>query len=640
MRKALRLKKRYQSAEFQQKFTYDEDDLGVICSEGQTSFKIWSPLAQSVTLLLYRDGEHASAFTSIPMVKVDHGVWAYDTPRSLHGVYYEYRIEHDGKSTTTGDPYARACGYNSKRCMVVDLSMTDPTGWSDDKAPDKPAEDVIYELHVKEFSWQSSGGFSEEVRGTYKAFTCGHTPLHHDGIHATGLDYLKDLGVTHVQLMPVYDYGSVNDDSPDDFNWGYDPVYYNIPEGSYASDPYHGEVRIQEFKQMVQALHKKGFRVVMDVVYNHTYQLDSVLNRVVPWYYYRVDSHGIPSNGSCCGCDIASERPMCAKFILDSVLYWAEEYHIDGFRFDLMGLLDTDLMNRIRLALDHHYGKGEKLVYGEPWTAGQTAMEKGSIPALKKNIALLDENIGMFCDDTRDAIKGPVFSPETPGFVTGALGLESQILHSTMAWCVQNSGIKAPSQIITYVSAHNDLTLWDRLGMVVPDEQDRLRRNKLAAAIYMTCQGRIFLLSGEEFARTKNGRGNTYNESIELNRLDWERAYTFESLRNYYKGLIALRKQCPGLCDKSPEAGKRFLRQWSQPCVVGYYLDNQGPASMWSALCVIYNAKAEPFKQALPPGNWCILADGDSSFRWQSPQTISGEICVPPVSAMILGKGP
>ncbi len=638
MRKALRLKKIYQSSEFRQDFTYDGDDLGVRCSDTQTRFTLWSPLAKSVTLVLYRDGDFSPAFASIPMVKEDKGIWRYCTAESLHGIYYEYCIDHGRNTVTTGDPYARACGHNSKRCMVVDLSKTDPAGWSEDKSPDTPNEDIIYELHVKEFSWQQAGGFPEEYRGKYRAFTCGSTTLHRDGVHPTGLDYLQDLGITCIQLMPVYDFGSVDDESPTDFNWGYDPVYYNIPEGSYASDSHHGQVRIRQFKQMVQALHRHGFRVIMDVVYNHTYRLDSVFQQVVPWYYYRVDSRGLPSDGSCCGCDMASERPMCSKFILDSILYWAEEYHIDGFRFDLMGLLDVELMNGIRRALDERYGKGKKLLFGEPWAAGPTAMEKGSIPALKKNMALLDENVGMFCDDTRDSIKGHVFHANVPGFVTGAPELERKIIHSAMAWCVQNTGIKAPSQIVSYVSAHDNLTLWDKLAVTVPDEQERIRRNKLAAAIYMTCQGRLFLLSGEEFARTKDGLDNTYNESIALNRLDWERAYAFEDLRTYYQGLIALRKLCPGLCDKSSKAKDRFLHTWSKPGIVGYYLNNQGQASSWDTLCVIYNGNIDAAEQTLLPGNWEILADGDSSFLWQSPQLTSGVVRIPPLSALILGK--
>lgn len=638
MRKALRLKKLYESPQFREAYTYDGDDLGVTCSENETHFALWSPLAGNVTLQLYPDGGDSPAFRTIPMVKGDHGVWRWSADKSLHGVYYDYRIEHDGTVVTAGDPCARACGCNSKRCMVADLSKTDPEGWHEDKAPAPAGEDIIYELHVKEFSWDPSGGFPAEYRGTYKAFTCDKTTLHGDGIHPTGLAYLKKLGVTHVQLMPVFDYGSVDERSPTDFNWGYDPVYYNIPEGSYSTDPEHGEVRIRELKEMIQSLHQQGFRVIMDVVYNHTYRLDSAFQQTAPWYYYRVDSHGIPSDGSCCGNDVASERPMCAKFILDSVLYWVEEYHMDGFRFDLMGLLDVDLMNRIRSALDQRYGKGEKILYGEPWMAARTAMERGSVPAVKQNIALLDDNIGMFCDDTRDSVKGHVFYAEEPGFVTGAAGLERRILNGAKAWCTADSGVKSPAQIITYVSAHDNLTLWDKLAVAVPDEQERLIRNKLAAAVYMTCQGHLFLLSGEEFARTKDGHDNTYNESAALNRLDWQRAYAFSQLGDYYQGLIALRKKCPGLCDKSAHAKERFLRTWQEPGAAGFYLDNQGAKSQWDTLCVIYNARTEELRHTLPPGAWQILADGESSFCWERTDMVCHDIRIPPVSAMILGK--
>ncbi len=638
MLNSIELKKLYQSDSFHRDFTYHKNDLGVLCSQSGTAFTLWAPLAQTVTLVLYQDGDTSPAFASIAMTREPRGIWRYRTKESLHCIYYEYHIDHGNQHlTVAGDPYACACGYNSKRCMVVDLSKTNPDGWLTDKAPAAPPEDIIYELHIKEFSWQEDGGFPKEMRGKYKAFTCTGTTLHDDKLHPTGLDYLKELGVTHVQLMPVYDYGSVDDDSPSDFNWGYDPVYYNIPEGSYSSDPHHGEVRIKEFKEMIQSLHRRGFRVIMDVVYNHTYHQDSVFDRTAPWYYYRSNEQGIASNGSACGCDVASERPMCAKFILDSVLYWAEEYHIDGFRFDLMGLLDIDLMNRTRRELDARYGKGEKLVFGEPWAAASTDMEHGAIPALKANISLLDENVGMFCDDTRDAIKGHVFELEAPGFVTGAFGTEQAILDSAKAWCSDSTSIKAPSQIITHVSAHDNWTLWDKLGALFPDPAQRLQRNKLAAAIYMTCQGRLFFLSGEEFGRTKNGLDNTYKESIALNRLDWERAYAFSDLRSYYKGLISLRKRCPGLCDKASTAKNRFFGMWKKPGAVGYYLNNLGTFdTAWSTLCIIFNASSAPIEHTLLPGRWQVLVDAKSSEI--SKKERQGTIQIPSFSALILGK--
>ena len=633
----LRLKKQYLSPEFTASYLHPGDDLGVHCTDTSTVFRLWSPLAQAVTLHLYADGDDSPVSRSIPMEKKSQGVWEYQTPGSLHGTYYTYELRHDGFAVETGDPYATACGCNSQRCMVADLGKTDPEGWDNDHAPEKPPENIIYELHVKEFSWQQRSGFPASLRGKYKAFTIPHTTLDTDGAHPTGLDYLAELGVTYVQIMPAYDYGSVDEDSQNDFNWGYDPVYYNVPEGSYSTDPHRGEVRIREFKEMVQALHARGFRVIMDVVYNHTYDLDSVFNRVVPWYYYRTNQAGAPSNGSACGNDFASEMPMAGKFILDSVLYWAREYHIDGFRFDLMGLLDVELMNTIRKALDEAYGKGEKLIFGEPWAAAGTDLQPGSIQASKQNIHLLDKNIGMFSDDIRDSIRGHVFREDIYGFVTGGENLEGSILKSAAAWCGPDSNVKAPSQIIAYISAHDNHTLWDKLGQAICDPCKRLEANKLAAAIYMTCQGNLFMLSGEEFGRTKDNHDNTYRDSIELNRLDWERTCTFSSLCNYYKGLIALRKRCPGLCDKSATAGTRFLETFHQPGIAGYYLDNGD--GKWKQLCVIYNRSDCPARLPLHSGIWTVLADKNDSFLWQTGlRTVTDFAEIPPVSALILGQ--
>lgn len=639
MKTRQRLKRLYNSSEFQKKYTYRGKDLGVTCTEKGTSFLLWSPLAEQVTLFLYKDGEGASCFRIIPMEKKEKGVWSYCTEEYLHGVYYDYELTIEGEQITSADPYAKACGVNGLRSMAVDLEKTNPKGWEKDIRPARTPENVIYELHVKEFSWDPAGGFSRENRGKYSAFTQDHTTLNGDGIHPTGIDYLKELGVTHVQLMPVYDYGSVDETREEEFNWGYDPVNYNIPEGAYASDPCHGEVRIREFKEMIQALHKNGFRVIMDVVYNHMYSLDNSLNRTVPWYYFRTDEKGQISDGSACGNDVASEREMCSKFILESVLYWAEEYHIDGFRFDLMGLLDVELMNRIRRELDGAWGQGELLVYGEPWSAAETAMEGPAVPALKKNLPLLDKNLGIFCDDTRDAIKGHVFEAEIPGFVNGAEGMEDKILNSVSAWCGTEGGPKAPSQILTYVSAHDNWTLWDKLAKTISDETKCLRVNRMAAALYMTCQGNLFFLSGEEFARTKDGHENTYNASVELNRLDWNRAYEQEELRTYYQGLIALRSRLPGLCDKSEKAWERIKKQWKKKGAVGFLVDNrdQHNSSPWKTLYIIYNSTEERMSASLPEGRWEILVNEEDSFLWKKQkQTDRAESA--PVSVLVLGQ--
>lgn len=639
MLKRQELKRLYNTSEFKEKYIDTERKQGAVCTEEGTSFLLWSPLSEKAELRFYKEGEGGVSFFQTEMKKEEKGMWSYETAENLHGVYYDFRTMTEGEETVFGDPYAKACGMNGKRSMAVDLKETDPEGWMEDRRPEKQEEPVIYELHIKEFSWDEAGGFSKENRGKYLAFTEEHTTLNKDGVHPTGLDYLKKLGITHVQIMPAYDYGSVDEKNEEEFNWGYDPVNYNVPEGSYSSDPKHGEVRIREFKEMVQALHRNGFRVIMDVVYNHMYDLDSNLNKAVPWYYFRTYENGGISNGSACGNDMASEREMCAQYILDSVLYWAEEYHIDGFRFDLMGLLDTKLMNRIRRALDEKYGRGEILLFGEPWAADDTASEGKVVMALKKNVAQLDKYVGMFCDDTRDAIKGHVFEGEIPGFVNGAENMEEKILNSVKAWCTKDTGIKAPSQVITYVSAHDNWTLWDKLAITTPDEERRMMENKLAAAIYMTCQGHLFMLSGEEFARTKDGHENTYNSPISLNRLDWKRAYKYEELSTFYEGLIALRKQLPGLCDKSETAGKRIYGYWKKPGAVGFFVENkkEGEHTLWDTLYIIYNATEEEVETALPKGEWEVLLNEEDSFSWKK-QKKAEKATAAPLSALVLGR--
>lgn len=632
----------YSSSEFQKKYHYDGNDLGVSCTQKETRFLLWSPYADQVTLNLYSAGDQVPAFETHCMERLEKGLWEYKVSSDLHGVYYDYMLKMDGEVVQSADPYARACGVNGFRSMVVDLSRTNPDGWEEDKAPESASETIIYELHVKEFSWDPAGGFPEEKRGTYGAFLHTDTSLNQEGKLPTGIPYLKNLGVTHVQLMPVYDYGSVNEAGDrTEFNWGYDPVNYNVPEGSYSSNPNRGEIRIRELKEMIQSLHRQGLRVIMDVVYNHTYSLDSWFQKTAPWYFYRVGEDGKPSNGSACGNDVASERYMCSKYILESVLYWAEEYHMDGFRFDLMGLLDVNLMNRIRRELDARYGKGEKILFGEPWAAADTAIEPGACQALKKNIEKLDVHVGMFCDVTRDSIKGMALKPKKPGFVNGGVGFEQDILDSAKAWCTGNPPyIKAPSQVVTYVSSHDNQTLWDKLTETVLDEELKRKIYRLTAGIYMTCQGIIFFLSGEEFARTKNGLDDSYNAPISLNRLDWKKAWKEKELVDYYRGLIALRKLCPGLYDKSLKASGRIYGEWKKKGIVGFFVDNyeKNTETIWETLYMIYNSREKSKKIQLPKGHWEILVNGESSFLWQNPEAVEGRIEVAPVSVLVLGK--
>ena len=646
-------RKLYDSKAFEMQFHTDAP-LGALWTPQSTSFFLWAPTARKVTLFLYDDGTDGESFLMIDLVRGERGVWQTEVEGNLDGRYYDYTVtDSEGVTRHTADPWARACGRDGVRSMVIDLSRTDPAGWAQDAPPARGPEDIIWEVHVKDFSHDVHSGVPDGLRGKYKALTLTGTTLDNDGIHPTCLDYLKRLGVTHVQLMPVFDYGSVPENDPDAFNWGYDPVNYNIPDGSYASDPSDGAVRIRELKEVVQALHRNGFRVIMDVVYNHTYQLDSWLWRTEPWYFYRQNPDGTPATGSGCGNDLASERSMCGRYILDSVLYWAREYHMDGFRFDLMGLLDTGLMERIRAALDEAYGKGEKLLFGEPWSAGRSPMHRKAVPAGKRALPTLDENIGAFCDATRDLVKGHILHAERPGFVNGGSARLADLSAAITGWAGVKGGrfaVRAPSQTISYLSSHDDWTLWDKLVITMDPSRSFdtptpavLRANRLAAAFCFGCQGHLFLLSGEEFGRTKQGLQDSFNASAALNQLDWSRAWSdpWRQLMEYYRGLMALRKQLPALCDKSETARQRLLASWrpSRLCAA-FLLDNRGGVSPWDQLLLFYNVAGSIRPTALPTGRWQLLADADSSTHWQDdhPVFLDGMADMAPDGALILGR--
>ena len=636
--------------EFDAQFRYDEKDLGAICSKEGTVFKVWCPLADRVTLHLYQDGRDSEEFAAYDMVPGPRGTRSLKSDEYLHGTYYDYTVMRNGVITRTADPYAVACGVNGVRSMVVDLSLTNPEGFEADRAPEKENENIIYELHIKDFSYDPESGVPKEYRGKYKAFTVKEA----EADYPTGVEYLKKLGVTHVHLLPMYDFGWLDEAGSDkQFNWGYDPLNYNVPEGSFATDPYDGTVRIRECKEMVQALHRVGIRVIMDVVYNHTYEPDSWLERMVPGYYNRRWADGSLANGSACGSDIACGRAMVDNYIADSVMYWAKEYHIDGFRFDLMGLLTVELMNRIRQELDNVFGKDEKLLYGEPWRAADSPMEEDTNAALKYNVQMLSEGVAMFSDDTRDVIKGHVFYEEIPGFVNGGKGLEEKLLGAVTGWCDGESGIefrpKSPAQIINYVSAHDNFTLWDKLVLSIKTtaiytekNEDILEANKLAAMIYFTCQGHIFFQAGEEYGRTKFGDGNSYRSDPELNMIRWHQTLEFSDLLAYYEGLIRLRKKLPGLCDKSPEAAKRISqKRVRREGVVSFCVDNTDykGESKWTSLFIAYNNNAQPVYVVLPEGNWTVLADKYHTDCEKMPVfNAHGQLIIESCSGIIIGK--
>ena len=635
------------SEEFQRQFHCDQS-LGAFCGQNGTRIMLWAPTAEAVFLHFYPAGKDCGAVETVCMERGKRGVWYYRTTRNLDGWYYDFDVTVQGKTRRTADPYARACGVNGWRSMVIDLERTNPEGWEADKAPAPTPEQVIYELHIKDFSWDPAGGFAAKDRGKYAALCRTGTTLNGDGKYPTGIDYIKRLGVTHIQLMPVYDYGSVDETHWESgYNWGYDPMNYNVPEGSFSSDPYHGEVRVRELKQMIQSLHAQGFRVIMDVVYNHTYAEmgGSWLERTVPGYYYRQKPDGSLSNGSGCGNDLATERSMCARYILDSCLYWAREYHMDGFRFDLMGLLDKELMESIQNALDAEFGVGEKLIYGEPWRADDTYLSRPVALCDKNCLKTMNGRIGAFCDDTRDAVKGSLMDLRSRGFANGGGIRADSLRHCLTGWAGGYGPFQTPNQTITYLSCHDDWTLWDKLVYTM-DERKRffvsqrpiLRANRLAAAINFCCQGRPFFLAGEEFGRTKGGIKNTFNASSEVNQLDWARAVKNRKLVDYYRGLIALRMQMPGVRDKSAEAAKRVLwvKELAENCVMAC-VDNDGPGTKWQRILMIFNCSDRPVSALLPEGSWQLLADGENAFCWEKETLVTETVPVAEYSAMLLG---
>ena len=627
---------------------YYTGPLGPDYTPGGTCLRLWAPTAEAVTVTLYHKGDGGAVLGTEPLVRGAHGVWSVWLPGEQHGRYYTFAVTVDGITRETGDPYARAAGVNGVRSMIVDLARTAPSGWERDVRPNiPPAQRAVWEVSVRDFSQDAASGVRPAWRGKYMAFTQQGTTLHSDGIHPTCLNYLKRLGVKYVQLMPIFDFGSVDEAKPllRQYNWGYDPTNFNVPEGSYSTDPTRGEVRIRECREMIAALHAAGIGVVMDVVYNHTYRTENPFNNTVPYYFFRQNPDGSFSNGSGCGNEFASERPMARRYLIDSILYWAKEYHIDGFRFDLMGLYDAESINAVRAALDALPGGRDILLYGEPWQGGASQLHR--YEANKANLAMLNERVGIFCDDTRDAIKGGCFDAREPGYVEGKPGSFWDIGAAVAAWCRSDRlPPHAPSQIVSYVSAHDNFTLWDKLLCVRYEKPEftardtvALAQNRLAAGIYLTSFGLPFMQAGEEFARTKKGVGNSYRSSPALNRLDWNRAEQYHALVDYYRGLLALRAAFPrlGSTDRhAPEALQFFALE--QP-LVGWTLPAVwGDGAAWSALCVFYNPTDTARTVSLPAGQWKLLSDGTSSSLWRGASRIfTNKTTLAPYSATILG---
>ena len=631
------------------KSAYSGNDLGAVYTEKSTTFKVWSPKASAVSVDIYDYGSEAEGGKSIRTTNMTldkkTGVWSATISGDLAGKYYDYAVTHGEETKRTADIYARACGVNGKRSMVVDLRKTDPDNWDNDLhvMVDKPTNASVWEISVADFSSSETSGVSKSNRGKFLAFTESGTTV--DGIQGgtpTCMDYLKKLGVKYVQIMPMYDFGSI-DESKDimkQFNWGYDPVNYNVPEGSFSTDPYNGAVRIKECKQMIQALHNAGIGVIMDVVYNHTYSTDSWFQYTVPNYYYRMNEDGTFSNGSGCSNDTASEHLMFRKYMIDSVTYWAKEYHIDGFRFDLMGLHDVTTMNDIRAALDGLYedGSGKKiLMYGEAWNM-PTKADEGTVMANQQNLTQMDDRIGAFDDTIRDAIKGSTAGADK-GFVqsggkrsdlkTGFLG------QSNLGWA------NVPSQCVTYASCHDNLCLYDKLVDSVYGSSEYRKRhedlvlmNKLSAAIVMTAQGIPFFLGGEEFCRSKDGDENSYASSREENMLDWKNVESFSDVVEYYRGLLKIRDSFAAFMDCTAMTANHITSVEDLPKgVAGFYIPNTEQGK-WSKVCAVFNGTDED-KNIAVEGEWIRIAD-ENVAGLNNLGTCSGSVNVKAHSAAIM----
>lgn len=642
---------------FDEAMAYDGNDLGATYTKEKTSFKVWAPTASEVSLNLYEQGDGDNLIETLPMTAEDKGVWFCEKQGDLNGVYYTYSIKIGNKTNEAVDLYARTTGVNGDRGMVIDLSAANPEGFEKDVRPafENPTDAVIYEIHVRDLSSDASSGIANT--GKFLGFTETGT-TNSDGL-ATGIDHIKDLGVTHVQILPSYDYATVDETKLDtaQFNWGYDPKNYNVPEGSYSTDPYHGEVRVKEMKQMVQVLHANGIRVNMDVVYNHTFNIEgSWFQKTVPDYYYRKAGDNY-SNASGCGNETASDRAMMRKYIVDSVVYWATEYHIDGFRFDLMAVHDVDTMNAVRAALDEI--DPTIMVYGEGWTGGDCAISS-SRQALKANISKMDR-VGAFSDDIRDAIKGNVFDAQDKGFVNGNDGMEESIKFGVVAatphpqvMVSQNekgskSWASQPGQSINYVSCHDNLTFWDKLAISNPDdsEETRIRMNKLGSAVLLTSQGVPFFQAGEEMLRSKPSATveggfdeNSYASPDSTNSIKWSNKANVADTYEYYKGLIAFRKAHSALRMTTAADIQSNLTFMSglDANVVAYTIANNANGDTAEKITVILNANEGTVDVKLPSGTWEICVN-DTTAGTASVGTAEGIVSVAGISAMVLVQG-
>lgn len=616
----------------------------------ETKFTLWAPTAEEVRVLLYDSGNEGSAYQTLSLEMGEDGIWNTSIKEDLKGKFYTFNVKVNGKWLgDTPGIMAKAVGVNGKRAAVIDLRSTDPEGWANDVRPllKDYADIIVYEMHHRDFSLDSVSGIRN--KGKFLALTeLGTTTSQGE---KTGIDHLKELGVTHVHILPSYDYASVDESKPDkaQYNWGYDPQNYNVPDGSYSTDPYKPDVRIKEFKQMVQALHKAGIRVVLDVVYNHTFNTEeSNFERTVPGYFYRQTKDGKPANGSGCGNETASDRAMMRKYMVESVLYWINEYHIDGFRFDLMGIHDIETMNEIRAAVDKI--DPSIFIYGEGWAASAPQLDQEEL-AMKANIYKMPR-IAAFSDEMRDGLRGGWDDDRKGAFLIGQPGHEMSIKfglvgavkhpqvindsvnYSKEPWALQ------PTQMISYVSCHDDMCLADRLKATMPDatDEERASLHKLAETFVFTSQGVPFIFAGDEMMRDKKGIHNSYNSPDSINTIDWRNKTIHHDVFDYVRELITLRKNHPAF--RMGDADK--VRQYMEflpvegSNLVAFILKDNANGDSWKNTIVAFNSRKEPAKLSIPAGRYTIVCK-DGKIKQSGMGQVSGnEIIVPARSAMII----
>lgn len=627
---------------------YNGSDLGVFWTPEKTAVKIWSPTAHVVELRLYKDGESGEAFHKTNLQPSGNGTWSTVLKGDYEGKFYTFKINDGENLDEVPDIYARCVGVNGKRGMIFNAAKTNPDGWQTDKGPRFASftEAIIYETHVRDFSITENSGI--QYKGKFLGFTEPDTKTK-NGV-STGLAHLKELGVTHVHLLPVNDFVTVDEEKPlEKYNWGYDPQHYNALEGSYSTNPFDGSVRIREFKKLVKSLHDSGIGVILDVVYNHTYfAKESVFNQKVPGYFYRQKPDGTFSNASGCGNEIASERSMVRKYIIDSIKYWATEFHIDGFRFDLMGILDLETMKTIRAELDNT--NPGLFLYGEGWAADQSPMPE-HLRAVKNNIVQMP-GIAGFNDDFRDALKGNHGLKKSKGFVSGLdlreeavkFGIIAAISHPQIVYDYVETAKKAwaaePDQCINYVSCHDNYTLWDKLKLSCPkaSETELCKMVKLAGALILTSQGVPFLHAGVDFCRTKDGNGNSYKSPDSINQINWDRKEKHLDVFQYFQKLIQLRKNHPAFRMTNAEQIRKHLNFCTQYKlgVVSYCIEGKEVGDSWEKIILVFNGNQKSVSIPLPEGNFQIIAEGGEINEAGLNKIVSDEIKVAGISMTLV----